>query len=94
LTEKKDHLYQQLNVKVTPNAARDEITGFTEGVLNVKIAAPPEKGKANKKLIDFLSDRLGVSKSSIRLIRGQTSRRKVIAIDGLSRDEVIRRISA
>jgi uncharacterized protein (TIGR00251 family) len=94
LTEKKDHLSQQLNVKVTPNAARDEITGFTEGVLNVKIAAPPEKGKANKKLIDFLSDRLGVSKSSIRLIRGQTSRRKVIAIDGLSRDEVIRRISA
>jgi uncharacterized protein (TIGR00251 family) len=94
LTEKKDHLSQQLNVKVTPNAARDEITGFTEGVLNVKIAAPPEKGKANKKLIDFLSDRLGVSNSSIRLIRGQTSRRKVIAIDGLSRDEVIRRISA
>ena len=94
MTEKKEQLSPHLDVKVTPNAARDEITGFAGGVLSVKIAAPPEKGKANKKLIDFLSDKLGVSKSSIRLIRGQTSRRKVIAIDGLSRDEVIRRISA
>jgi uncharacterized protein (TIGR00251 family) len=94
LTKKKDQLSQQLNVRVTPNAARDEITGFTEGVLNVKIAAPPEKGKANKKLIDFLSGRLGVSKSLIRLIRGQTSRRKVIMVDGLSQDEITRRISA
>ena len=76
MTEKKNHLSQQLNVKVTPNAARDEITGFTDSVLNVKVTAPPEKGKANKKLIDFLSARLGVSKSSIHLIWGQTSRRK------------------
>ena len=93
MTEKKDQLSPQLNVKVTPNAARDEITGFTDGVLGVKIAATPEKGKANKKLIDFLSDKLGVSKSSIRLIRGQTSRHKVIVVDGLSRDEITRRIS-
>lgn len=93
MTEKKDTLSQQLNVKVTPNAARDEITGFTGGVLGVKIAATPEKGKANKKLVDFLSDKLGVSKSSIRLIRGQTSRHKVIVVDGLSRDEITRRIS-
>jgi len=84
----------RLSVRVTPNASHNEVTSFTDEVLHVKIAAVPEKGKANKELIDYLSRTLDVSKSSVRLIKGQTSRNKVITVDGLSREDIIRRISA
>jgi len=79
-----------LPVKVTPNASRNEIIGLAEGVLQVKIAAPPTKGKANKELTAFLSQALGVKKSSLSIVKGQTSRNKVIAIEGLSRDDIIK----
>ena len=84
----------RLAIKVTPNASRNEITDFKDGVLQLKIAAPPLKGKANKEIIDFLSRVLGVKKSSIAIIRGLTSRNKIIAIEGMSGDEVLKRISA
>ena len=84
----------RLAIKVTPNASRNEITDFKDGVLQLKIAAPPLKGKANKEIIDFLSRVLGVKKSSIAIIRGLTSRNKIIAIEEMSGDEVLKRISA
>ncbi|MGB2854691.1 MAG: DUF167 domain-containing protein, partial [Dehalococcoidia bacterium] len=73
-----------ITVQIQPNAKRNEVLGFEDGVLRVKIAAPPVRGKANKELIDFLSGLLGVNKSSITIEKGVTSRRKVIAIEGLS----------
>ena len=81
-----------LEVKVTPGAARSEITGVTEGVLHVKIAAPPARGKANRELIDFLSVALGVNKSAVSIIKGQTSRRKLIEVEGMDREEILRRL--
>ncbi len=83
-----------LLVKVTPNAGRNEITGFTDDALRVKIAAPPVKGKANKELIDFLSRALGVKKSSLSIVKGRTGRNKVIAIEGMSRDDILRHLTA
>ena len=82
----------RLHIKVTPNARRNEITGFNDGVLYIRIATPPDKGKANKELIAYLSRRLDISRSSVRLLRGHTSRNKVISIGGLDESEVIRRI--
>jgi len=82
-----------LNVKVTPNSAKNEVLGLTNGVWRVKIAAPPDKGKANKELIEYFSKRLGVKKSSISIVKGQTSHNKVIAINGLSQSEIVRQIS-
>ncbi len=82
-----------ISVQVHPNASRNEVVGFEDGVLRVKIAAPPVKGKANRELIDFLSKRLGVSKRSITIEKGLTSRRKVIAIEGLSEAEVTERLT-
>ena len=84
---------QRLSVKVTPNAGRSEITGFSDGILRVRIAAPPVEGKANRELIDLLSRALGVGRSSLTIIKGQTSRQKVVAVDGLSREEIIKRLS-
>ena len=80
----------KLPVQVYPNAARNEITGCIDGVLHIKIAAPPVKGKANRELVDFLSRRLGISKGSIDIIKGHTSRNKIIAVDGLSRDYILK----
>jgi uncharacterized protein (TIGR00251 family) len=66
--------------------------GFDNSILHVKIAAPPVKGKANKELVLFLSQIIGVSKSSISIKSGLTSRRKVIAINGLDRDQIVERL--
>ena len=67
--------------------------GFTDGVLQVRVSAPPIKGKANKELIAVLSRLLGVGKSQIDIIRGHTTRNKVIAINGLSQEDIMRRLS-
>ena len=78
---------------IHPNAARNEVAGITDGVWQIKISAPPVKGKANRELIAFLSGVLGVSKSQISITKGHTSRNKVIAVSGLSREELFKRLS-
>jgi len=79
---------------VHPNAARNELVGFSEGVLRVRVAAPPVKGKANKELIAFLARKLGLSKGDLTILRGHTSRHKLISIAGLTREELNQRLSS
>ena len=81
-----------LLLKVTPNASRNEITGVNGGVLQVKIAAPPERGRANKELIAFLSRELGVKRSAVAIIRGENSRHKAITVGGMSREDILKLI--
>jgi len=83
----------ELGLRVHPNAARNELAGFSEGVLRVKVAAPPVKGKANKELIAFLAQKLGLSKGDLTILKGHTSRNKVISIVGLTREELNLRLS-
>ncbi len=83
----------RISVKVQPSAPRNEIVGFTGDVLRIKIAAPPERDKANKELIDFLSQTLDISKSRITIIKGHTSHNKVIAIQGFTGEELIKKLS-
>lgn len=70
----------KLTVHVQAGARQDEVVGWVDDELKVKIAAPPRQGRANRALIDFLADRLGVAKSSIRIIRGQTMKMKQLEI--------------
>jgi len=79
-------------LRVQPDASRNEVVGFTGGVLRVRVAAPPVRDKANKELIAFLSQILGVSKGVLTIIKGHTSKNKVIAIDGLSQEEIMKRL--
>ena len=68
-------------VKVTPRANRSEVTGFEDdGNLRVRIAAVPEKGKANEELRSLLSRYFGVSKSHVEIVSGETSSHKRIRI--------------
>ena len=83
----------RLTIKVTPNAGHNEVTGYKEGVWQIKIGAAPDKGKANKELIDFLAEKLGIRKSAIEIIKGQTSRNKVITVEGLGGEEIAKRLS-
>lgn len=69
------------------------MVGFNDGVWQVKVSAPPIKGKANKELIAFLSEILGVGRSSLSIIKGHTSRNKLMAIDGLTQAEVMKRLT-
>ncbi|MFC1861301.1 DUF167 domain-containing protein [Chloroflexota bacterium] len=82
----------RLSLRIHPNVARNEVVGMVEGVLRIKIAAPPDKGKANRKLISFLSKCLNVSKDHLDIVSGLTSRNKVIAIEGLDREEALKRL--
>jgi uncharacterized protein (TIGR00251 family) len=68
------------------------VLGSAEGVFRVRIAAPPVRGKANRELLAFLSQLLGVSQSSLAIIKGHTSRSKVVAVGGLSQEEVLGRL--
>ena len=82
-----------LSVRVQPNAVRSEVAGFADGVLGVRVAAPPTRGKANRELVALLSRSLGIGKSRINIIRGHTARNKLIAIEGLSQEEISERLS-
>lgn len=73
----------KISIKAQPNAGRNEVVGLVNGVWKIKIAAPPDKGKANKELVEFLSEVLEIKKDGINILRGQTSHNKVVEIEGL-----------
>ena len=71
-----------LRVKVIPKSSKTELAGYLpDGTWKVKVTAAPEKGKANRALLEFLAERLGVSKSRIRITSGETSPLKRIRVD-------------
>ena len=76
-----------VTIRVIPNAPRNEIVGWLGGALKVKIHAPPVDGRANDELCAFMASTLQLPRRAVALIRGDTSRQKVIAIDGLTRAE-------
>ena len=78
-------------VRVQPNAGRNEVLGFKDDVLRIKIAAPPVKGKANQELLTFLSDILGIRRCNLAIEKGETGKRKVITISGLTQNQIIER---
>lgn len=73
-----------ISLQVQPRARKTEIIGVHGDTLKVKVAAPPVDGAANEELISFFSKFLGVSKSSIQVLRGGQSRKKVIEVEGVS----------
>ena len=82
------------DVKVVPGGSRDQIVGVLDGALKLKVAAPPEGGKANKAVIALLAKTLGVSKRDITIIAGRTNPHKRIAVAGCTADQVHAVLSA
>jgi uncharacterized protein (TIGR00251 family) len=77
-----------IEIHLQPGAKRNEIVGFREGVLYAKVTVLPHKGQANRALLELMAQTLGIPKSSVDIIRGQSSRSKVIAVHGLTGEEV------
>lgn len=77
-----------LEVKITPNASKNEILRWEEDRLVIKIQGIPEKDTVNKNLINFLAKALGIAKSQIKIVAGRTSRLKKLDIQGVSLDRL------
>ncbi|MBB5017460.1 hypothetical protein HNQ59_000724 [Chitinivorax tropicus] len=71
-----------LTLHIQPGAKHTEIAGLHGDALKIRLAAPPVDGKANAALLAFLADRFGVPVRQVTLKTGETSRRKVVAIEG------------
>ncbi len=78
----------RFGVRVQPRASRNAIAGLHGGSLKVQLRAPPADGKANDALIAFLAERLHVTRASVRIIAGSTSRSKVVAVTGVTAADV------
>jgi uncharacterized protein (TIGR00251 family) len=75
-------------VKAVPNAGKTGAVGVHNGMLKVKIAAQPERNKANEELIDYLSETLGVRKSQVEIIKGALARQKTVKITGITKQDI------
>jgi uncharacterized protein (TIGR00251 family) len=82
-----------VDVKVVPRAAKDEIVGWLEGALKVRVQAPPQDGRANRALEGLLADALGLKKNAVTVAAGLSSARKRVEVVGLSRGEIVRRLA-
>jgi uncharacterized protein len=80
-------------VRVQPRASRSEATGELDGALKVRLAAPPVEGAANDELIRLLARLLGLPRSQVTLVAGQTSKNKVVRVQGISRADCLRRLA-
>ena len=81
-----------LPVRAQPGGRRDEIRGEQDGMLKVSVTQAPEKGKANKALIEVLSKALALRKSQVELLAGETSRQKKFLIRNVSPGELAGRV--
>ena len=73
-----------VEVYVQPRASKNEVTGIHEGVLKVRLTAPPVEGEANRECLKFLAKVFEISKSQLEVIQGHKSRRKTILLRGIA----------
>jgi uncharacterized protein len=78
----------KLEVRLTPRARREEISGVRHGVLQVRVKAPPVDGRANEALRMLIAKRAGVPKSQVTIARGERSRQKLLVVRGADPDAI------
>jgi uncharacterized protein (TIGR00251 family) len=78
----------RLNVYIQPRASKTEIAGTHDGMIKIRISAPAVENAANRALIEFIAQRLGIAKRSVRIVSGSANRKKVLEIDGVGADAV------
>ena len=82
----------RIRVKAYPKSSSAGISGFADGKLKVRLCSPPEKGRANRELVDVVADKLGVARSAVLIVKGDRGREKLIEIQGISEKEFMERI--
>jgi uncharacterized protein (TIGR00251 family) len=82
-----------INLRVAPRASKNEICGESADALRIRLQAPPVEGKANKALERFLAKALGVPARNVTILKGETSRRKRVRIEGVTEQDVRRLVT-
>jgi uncharacterized protein (TIGR00251 family) len=72
---------QRIKLKVITRAKKEEIQKLSEDSYRIKVLSPPEKGKANKRIIELLSKEFGVKKRDIKITSGEAGNRKIIEMN-------------
>lgn len=80
----------RIAVHVAPRSGRDELCGWSGDELSVRVTAPPDAGRANAAVSVLVGKALGMPKTSVRVVRGETSRHKLLEVDGVDQDTVER----
>lgn len=84
----------QLHVRVSPGARRPGIAGRHGNAWKIRVAAPPQDGRANAAVVELLARTLAVPSRAVTLVAGATSRDKVIEVEGITVEEAERRLGA
>jgi uncharacterized protein (TIGR00251 family) len=80
-------------VKVVPGSSRTAVCGLLGEMVKIRISAAPEKGKANKCLLDFLAKQLGVKRNTVNITSGKTSTVKGVQVTGLSVEQLLNKLN-
>jgi uncharacterized protein len=80
------------SIRVQPRASKNAITGVRGDALKLSLTAAPVEGRANEAVIEFFAKLLNVSRSSVTIAAGESSRNKVIRVSGMSADAVRARL--
>ena len=80
-------------VKVVPGSSKTCVCGLLDGIVKIKISAAPEKGKANRRLLEFLAKQLRVRKNAVSIISGQSSPVKRVQVLGISGESLLKRLN-
>jgi uncharacterized protein (TIGR00251 family) len=83
----------RLRLRVAPGAARAAVVGRHGDAWKVRVAAAPERGRANEAVLALLADTLAVPRASVTLVSGAGSRNKIVELTGLTPDEIERRLA-
>ena len=84
----------RLKVKAVPGASRSEIVGRLGEALKIRVAAPPEGGKANREILELLAEKLGLPATGVSLVSGAASPAKVVALRGVTAEQAWARLLA
>jgi uncharacterized protein len=84
----------RLLLRVAPGAARAAVVGRHGEGWKVRVAAAPERGRANEAVLELLAETLALPRASVSLVSGSSSRDKIVELAGLAPDEIDRRLAS
>lgn len=84
----------KVTLRVSPGARRGGVVGRQGGVWKIRVAAPPENGRANEELVRLLAKTLDVPRRDVEIVSGHGAREKIVALAGIGSDEIERRLAS
>lgn len=83
----------RLRLRVSPGASTTALVGQHGDAWKIRVAAPPEDGKANEAALRLLAERLELPRAAVRLVSGASARDKIVELEGISEPDANRRLA-